>query len=169
VPTEVIAETTYLDVVPQSLDHRYLLISKIAEGAAGTVYRAFDRLTRQEVALKRVKAPARSRTTDPVSDSTRALALAQEFRVLASLWHPNIVTVIDYGFDATRTPYFTMQFLDQAVPIHKAAARYQTVRKVRLLLDMLQALVYLHRRGIIHRDLKPANVLVTPEGQVAAW
>jgi predicted ATPase/tRNA A-37 threonylcarbamoyl transferase component Bud32 len=155
-----------LDVVPQSLDHRYLLISKIAEGAMGTVYRAFDRLTRQEVALKRVKMPVRSSTSDPAADSTRALALAQEFRVLAGLRHPNIVTVMDYGFDATRTPYFTMQFLDEAVPIHKAATRYQAVRKVRLLIDMLQALVYLHRRGIIHRDLKPANVLVTPEGQV---
>ncbi len=132
----------------------------------GIVYRAFDRLTRQEVALKRVKASARRISTDPAVDTTRALALAQEFHVLAGLRHPNIVTVLDYGFDATRTPYYAMQFLANAAPIHKAAAAHDLPGRIRLLLDMLQALVYLHRRSIIHRDLKPANVLVTPEGQV---
>jgi predicted ATPase/tRNA A-37 threonylcarbamoyl transferase component Bud32 len=147
------------------IDHRYQLLSEIGQGGMGTVYRAFDRLAREEVALKRVKSPAR-RAESPQADTTRALALAHEFRVLAGLRHPHIVTVLDYGFDAARIPYYTMQFLEQAAPIHQAVAAQDMTRKIRLLLDMLRALVYLHRRGIVHRDLKPANVLVTSEGQV---
>ncbi|MBE0690146.1 MAG: AAA family ATPase, partial [Anaerolineae bacterium] len=99
-------------------------------------------------------------TTAPTEDNELRLALAQEFRVLASLRHPNIVSVLDYGFDAARQPYFTMELLTEAADIVHTANDMLLEDQVDLLVQTLQALVYLHRRGVLHRDLKPSNVLV---------
>lgn len=148
---------------------RYALLEKLGEGGMGEVYRAFDGLTRQTVALKRVRIPKDLSHADPEvlrseSDGLR-LALAQEFHTLASLRHPHIISVLDYGFDEERQPYFTMDYLEDAKGLLAAAYAQPVETKVSLLVQVLQAVAYLHRRGIIHRDLKPANVLVT-DGQV---
>ena len=89
------------------------------------------------------------------------LALASEFRVLSSLRHPNIVSVLDYGFQASGLPFFTMKLVAEPKTITRAARRLPVEGKLNLLFQMMQALSYLHRHGIIHRDLKPSNVLVT--------
>lgn len=94
------------------------------------------------------------------------LHLTQEFRTLASLRHPHIVSVLDYGFDHHHQPYFTMELLDGAIPLDKAAYGQPFPVKVSLLLQSLQALTYLHRRGVLHRDIKLSNILVisSPHG-----
>lgn len=140
------------------LGNRYRLEQTLGAGAMGVVYRATDRLTQQTVALKRV-------TTHDHSMSTR-LALAREFQTLASLRHPYIMSVLDYGFDSEQRPYFVMPLLENAQDIKVAAKSLDGYGKVRLLIQLLQALSYLHRRGIVHRDLKPANVLVNQDGVV---
>src|SRR5690606_12374779 len=93
------------------------------------------------------------------------VALAREFRTLASLRHPHIISVLDYGFDETVQPYFTMELLENAQDIVEAGSVLSEDEQVELLVQVLQALAYLHRRGIVHRDLKPDNVLVS-NGQV---
>ena len=187
----------------------------------GTVYRARDRLTGSDVALKRVHVghreppaeparPARNVeetlppdsalsaldvriatprssvpfTQDPtrmrlaaagplalpdrVSDTLSSLhqaplslALAREFRTLASLRHPNIVSVFDYGFEAPESPFYTMELLAGSESFLRCCRASDLTKQVTLLLDVLQALHYLHRRGVLHRDLKPANVLIS--------
>lgn len=147
--------------------NRYQLLEKLGQGGMGVVYRAIDHLNRQTVALKRVSAItdrfdfALTNTTDDVR-----LALAMEFRTLAGLRHPNIISVLDYGFDADGLPFFTMEVLTEPQQIHEAAHGSSLETQVRLINEMLLALAYLHRRGIIHRDLKPSNVLVANNGQV---
>jgi eukaryotic-like serine/threonine-protein kinase len=150
---------------------RYQLQAQIGVGGMGVVYRALDRLTGQLVALKYVTAESGDIQFASKSDHTDFhLSLAQEFRALAGLRHPNIVSVLDYGFADfgfdQRQPYFTMQLVEGAKSITEYGEDLATGEKVRLLVETLQALAYLHRRGTIHRDMKPANVLVRVDGVV---
>jgi tetratricopeptide (TPR) repeat protein len=88
------------------------------------------------------------------------LALASEFRVLSSLRHPNIISVLDYGFEETGLPFFTMELLTDARPIVAASRETTRETKIDFLFQILHALSYLHRHGVLHRDLKSSNVLV---------
>ncbi|HEX2618986.1 MAG TPA: serine/threonine-protein kinase, partial [Phototrophicaceae bacterium] len=153
------------------INSRYRLLDKLGEGGMGAVYRVVDRLTGQTLALKQVTADeSQLQFASHSTDQDIRLSLAQEFRTLAGLRHPHIVSVMDYGFDdqrnGSRQPYFTMQLIEEAQSLTEYAANLDLPGKVRVLTEMLQALAYLHRRDIVHRDLKPANVLVTTEGVV---
>jgi serine/threonine protein kinase len=168
---------------------RYELLDRLGAGGMGEVHRSRDRLTEEIVALKQAlqmptglagNTPAqRARSESAPEDATATvgvtrpsplssekaqmarLALASEFRVLSSLRHPNIVSVLDYGFQTNGLPFFTMQLLSDSSNIVRAARGRPLDVQLDLLFQMLQALSYLHRHGIVHRDLKPSNVLVT--------
>jgi tetratricopeptide (TPR) repeat protein len=152
------------------LNKRYQIFEKLGEGGMGAVYRAFDRLNRQMVALKQVITPTNLPENTPtlgiMSTNDTRVVLAHEFQTLASLHHPHVISVLDYGFNEQRQPYFTMTLLDNPKPITQAAAEQPHEFKVNLLLQMLEALAYLHRRGVIHRDLKPDNALVSGDNEV---
>lgn len=137
---------------------RYDLLEKLGEGGMGAVFKVRDRLTGQTIALKRVSLSDAPGTDQ--SESEYHLLLAQEFQTLASLRHPHIISVLDYGFDNERQPYFTMDMLEAPQTILEAGRDLNLNAKLRLVVQLLQALVYLHRRGILHLDLKPSNVLV---------
>ena len=168
---------------------RYQLFEVLGRGATGVVHRARDRLYGIDVALKQVtaerldigiaheatatstrSAKLSSRSSRPGSGSTTGpdaehVALASEFSLLSSLRHPNIISVLDYGFDTEARPYYTMELLDSPRTLLEAGAELDREGKAALVLQMLRALSYLHRRSVVHRDLKPGNVMVV-DGQV---
>lgn len=146
------------------LKNRYQLERLIGQGGMGEVYAASDRLTGNTVALKRVvTAPSQLAFQSKKGTQDGRVALAKEFQTLASLRHPHIISVLDYGFDHAGQPFFTMPLLHNARPLTSVAAGKRFQEQTALLLQMLEALRYLHRRGIIHRDLKPGNILVVNE------
>lgn len=156
------AQTTF-----STIHDRYEVRQEIGRGSMGVVHLAYDRFTGETVALKRVT----SVLPTPAFDSTPALvdfklALANEFRTLASLRHPNIISVIDYGFDDLEQPYFTMAYIGGARTVLDGASALTLEAGVNRLIQVLQALAYLHRRRTIHCDLKPENVLVDRAGDV---
>lgn len=152
------------------IGQRYEILNELGAGGMGTVFRANDRFAGAQVALKQVHADAvvvsaatghRLPATSPEdSDVERRLALAREFRLLASLRHPNIISVLDYGFDDQQRPYYTMEALASPQTLLEAGAAVDVPTRIGLVIQMFQALAYLHRRGVIHRDIKPSNVLV---------
>jgi tetratricopeptide (TPR) repeat protein len=132
----------------------------------GVVYRSVDRLTGHEVALKQVLSPVTPAALMPHSaEQDKNIALAREFQTLASMHHPRIITVLDYGFhkelDKPTLPYFTMVLLRDAKDILTYSRTIDVKARLHLMLQVLQALDYLHRRGTIHHDLKPANILIS--------
>ncbi len=135
---------------------RYRVLDCIARGGMGVVYRAFDSLTGEVIALKRVSSANLGRLQLFVA------AFEREYQVLSSLDHPRIVRTFDYGVDADG-PYYTMELV--AGSDLRRAAPLPWRQACLLLRDVASALAPLHARRLVHRDLTPNNVRLTPEGR----
>jgi hypothetical protein len=128
-----------LPASPEVVGRRYQVLEVVGRGGMGTVYLARDRLA-GVVALKRLH-----RSVDELAeDATRsfgsntappqiALGLADEFKVLTSLHHPHVISVLDYGFDDQARPYYTMDLLKGALTITEAGKNQPHEERVRLL------------------------------------
>ena len=90
---------------------------------------------------------------------------AQERQALARLHHPNIATLLDAGLSNDGLPYFVMEFVD-GVPIDEAVRGLPIEQRIKLFLQLADAVAHAHRNLLVHRDLKPGNVLVTAQGEV---
>lgn len=100
-------------------------------------------------------------------DSDAVLArFAQEQRALARLSHPHIARLMDAGRTEDGLPYFLMERVVGGRPIHEACEGRPLAERLRLFLQLADAVAYAHRNLLVHRDLKPGNVLVDEQGQV---
>jgi eukaryotic-like serine/threonine-protein kinase len=91
----------------------------------------------------------------------------REGTILARLRHPYIAHLIDAGLSSAGQPYLVLEHVDgQRIDVHCDAARLGIEARIRLFLDVADAVAHAHANLIVHRDLKPSNVLVTRDGQV---
>ena len=141
---------------------RYEILNQLARGGMGAVFRAVDRLNGRVVTVKRLRVDGASGSTDSADLRT---TLAHEFRLVVALRHPNVISVLDYGFDDDRAPFLVMDLEEGARTIVEAGVDSPLAVQVDLLVQTLRAVDYLHRLGVIHCDLKPDNILVV-RGQV---
>lgn len=143
------------------LAQRYQRLGVIGRGATGAVHRAVDRLNGRRVALKSLTVDVASeRDASGWMYSPKAPELLErEFELLAGLRHPNIISTLDFGRDDVVGPFFTMDLQDDSCTLRVAAIGRSLETKVDLLVQLLHALAYLHRRGLVHHDLKPENAL----------
>lgn len=137
------------------------VVGLLGRGGMGAVYAVerADGAYVQQAALKRVHG-------GEIAASARERFL-RERQVLARLQHPHIATLLDGGFDDAGDPYFVMERVDGvAIDRWCDEQRLGLRERVRLFLQVLDAVQYAHRNLVVHRDLKPSNLLVTRAGQV---
>ncbi len=137
----------------------YHLVERIGEGGMGEVYRAerADGTFAHQVAVKI------GRVAMAGADATRRFRAEQA--ILASLHHPNVVTLFDAGTLADGRPFFVMELVDGApITRHCRDAGLGLDARLRLFRQVCAAVQHAHRHAVVHRDLKPANILVTADG-----
>lgn len=137
------------------ISDRYRIERPIGHGGMGVVYAAVDETLDRAVAIKVIR-DQHLRGADAVARFQR------EARTAASLSHPHIVTIHDYGIDDTGSPYLVMELLD-GVSLRSAIVkdgRMTPARALAILSGLASAVDAAHAKGIIHRDLKPENVFL---------
>ena len=139
----------------------YKLLCVLGEGGMGVVYLAEQRkLARRQVALKVIK---------PGMDTKLVIARFEaERQALALLDHPNVAHVYDADTTELGRPYFVMEYV-KGVPITEHCDRHKLTieERLKLFLQVCEAIQHAHQKGIIHRDIKPSNILILFEGQRA--
>lgn len=139
---------------------RYRLLERIGSGGMADVYRAEDTVLSRTVA---VKVLYRSLAEDP--DFVERFR--REARSAASLSHPNIVAIYDWGAEES-TYFIVMEFLEGKTlkdRLRREGALPQR-EAIRIAKIVASALAYAHKKGVIHRDVKPHNIIFTPDGDV---
>ena len=136
----------------------YEVTRELGRGGMGVVYKARHKLLRREVALKMILRSG--------CDSEVISRFREEARSVATLKHPGIVQIHEYG-EHQGVPWFSLEFVDgKTLAQLTAKDPLPPERAARIIADVAAAAAYAHERGILHRDIKPANVIVAA-GDVA--
>ncbi|MBI4768926.1 MAG: protein kinase [Chloroflexi bacterium] len=136
----------------------YQVLSEIGRGGMAVVYKAYQPAFQRKVALKLINQAL-------AAQSGFAARFEQEARVIASLEHPHILPVYDYGREGKHT-YLVMRLIESGTleDLIRGKGRLEPAQAARILSQTASALDHAHARGIIHRDLKPSNIMLDPAG-----
>jgi WD40 repeat protein/serine/threonine protein kinase len=134
---------------------RYKLLQQIGEGGCGVVYMAEqEEPVRRHVALKVIKLGMDTKQVIARFDAER--------QALALMDHPNIAKVLDAGATETGRPYFVMELVrGEKITEFCDENKLSTGERLKLYIQVCQAIQHAHQKGVIHRDIKPSNILVT--------
>ncbi len=146
---------------PALLSGRYLLEKRLGRGAMGQVYLARDQnLVTRRVAIKTVRPDI---LNDEMLQEGEAIArFEREARAAASIRHPNVVDVTDFGQSPDGVFFLVMEFVD-GESLYQLLRREGTLdvqRAVAILSQVVGGVDAAHDEGVLHRDLKPANIFI---------
>lgn len=141
------------------LNQRFQLLEPLGAGGMATVYKAQDMALGRPVAVKVLREAY-------TSDAAFLSRFQQEARAAASLTHPNIVTVHDFGQDGGQY-FIVMEYVegDDLKAILRRGGALPLERAIDLSIQICAGVGHAHRAGLVHCDLKSQNVLVTADGQ----
>ena len=151
------------DLTGEVIDGRYQLTRVVASGGMATIYAALDLRLDRQVAVK-VMHPHLAQDEQFVSRFIR------EAKAAASLSHPNIVSVLDQGWNQGGIPcvFIVMELVEGATLrdyLHEQGS-LSVERALQIMTPVASALAAAHKLGITHRDIKPENILVSKEGRI---
>jgi len=151
------------DLTGEVIDGRYKLNRVVASGGMATIYAALDLRLDRQVAVK-IMHPHLAQ------DEKFVERFIREAKAAASLSHPNIVAVLDQGWNQGGAPcvFIVMELVEGATLrdyLHEQG-RISPERAIPLIIPVASALAAAHKIGIVHRDIKPENILVSKEGRI---
>jgi serine/threonine-protein kinase len=141
------------------IDGRYKVLSRIGSGGMADVYLAEDELLGRKVAVKLLQHRF-------AEDQEFVERFRREASSAAGLSHPNVVAVFDRG-EWDGTYYIAMEYLPgrSLKAIVREGGPMDPASAIEIVIQILRAAKFAHKRGIIHRDLKPHNVILDEEGR----
>jgi serine/threonine-protein kinase len=142
---------------------KYKIIGELGRGAMGIVYEAFDTLIERKVAIKTIlKSAVNPNDADDVFARFRS-----EARAAGRLTHPKIISIYEYG-ENDEMAYIVMELIrgKELSEYFDHGRRMSIGEGVRIVMQLLDALDYLHAHGVVHRDIKPANIMITENKEV---
>jgi serine/threonine protein kinase len=146
---------------PTLLSSRYLLEKRLGRGAMGQVYLARDQnLVTRRVAIKTVRPDILS--DENLAEGEAIARFEREARAAASIRHPNVVDVTDFGKSPEGVFFLVMEYVE-GESLYQLLRREGTLdigRTVTILGQVVAGVDAAHDEGILHRDLKPANIFI---------
>lgn len=160
----------------------YTILSRLGQGGFGITYRARHNARGSVVVIKEhmpeglaVRESGSDFITYPTPESealfqATLLEFTEEVTVLMGLQHPGIVPILD-AFETNGTAYYVMPFvagtpleLPKRASLNRERQAQEARRLKRLLISLLDTLLYMEQHNVVHRDIKPENIRITPEG-----
>lgn len=139
-----------------TLDNRYKIDAVIGQGGMSTVYRARHLFLNRDVAIKIMQEHL-------ASNMEGRMRFQREAQAAASLSHPNIIQVTEFGVASGGEPYMVMDYLEgkSLADVLRQQVRAEPMQALEIFKQVAAALQHAHDKGIVHRDLKPSNVMLT--------
>jgi len=149
-------------LVGQVVDSRYEVLGVLGEGGMGRVYEVRHTTLERTFAMKVLR-------RELAREDDLAERFIREAKATASVKHPNVVQITDFGRLPDGLPYFVMELLvgQTLAEIIKAGGPMAAARAVRILRKVAGAVGAAHEAGVVHRDLKPENVFLVDGGRSA--
>ena len=137
----------------------YQILDRIGVGGMGEVYRARDSKLQRDVAVKVLPAPI-------AKDREFLARFEREALAVASLSHPNILSIFDFGKDGGIS-YAVMELLEgETLRARITAAPIPQGQALSYAMQIAKGIAAAHKKGVVHRDLKPENLFILPDGHV---
>jgi serine/threonine-protein kinase len=151
------------DLTGELIDGRYQLLRQVANGGMASIYEAIDTRLDRKVAVK-IMHPHLAQ------DEAFVSRFIKEAKAAAALSHPNIVAVMDQGWNQSGVPavFLVMELIDGHTlrEYLNERGKFEIKDAINYLTPILSALSAAHALGIVHRDVKPENILISKEGRV---